>query len=319
MTMIITERAVPVTNVEKQRKPFRWGIVITYAILIVGGLIMMYPLLFAFMASIGTQADYTRSTWIPVPTEVTFTNYERIFRTATKLPLWIFNTLIRVGWYILIPAIVSILGGYVFARLRFRGRDTVFSLLLTSMMIPGIVYFVPSYVMLARWPLAGGNNILGQGGSGFVNQWPALLLTGLLNVYYIFLMRQTFYTIPKDFEEAARVDGASFLQILFRVYLPMISPALAVLVIFQTIALWNDYVWPLIVAAGNTNIWPVALGFQRLMLEGARVAGGSMGTAAVDQSWAFTVAVIATLPLVLMFLVLQRYFVQGVQGFSLKG
>jgi len=86
-------------------------------------------------------------------------------------------------------------------------------------------------VMMARMPLAGGNDIFGQGGSGFVNQWPALLITGLVNVYFIFMFRQTFATIPVDFEEAARVDGAGTLRCLWSVYLPMLKPVLTVLVI----------------------------------------------------------------------------------------
>jgi multiple sugar transport system permease protein len=183
-------------------------------------------------------------------------------------------------------------------------------------MVPSIVYYVPSFIMMARWPLAGGNNILGQGGTGFVNQWPSLLILGLLNVYYIFLMRQTFYSIPRDFEEAARVDGANTWQILVRVYLPMLAPSLAVLFIFQTIAIWNDYVWPLMSVGGNVDLWPTALGFQRLMLSGTRLAGSP---AISDFPWALTVAVIATLPLIVMFIFLQRYFVEGVQGFALKG
>ena len=170
---------------------------------------------------------------------------------------------------------------------------------------------------MARFPLAGGNDILGQGGSGFINHWPALLLTGLVNAYYIFLMRQTFNSIPRDFEEAARLDGANTAQILWRVYLPMLMPSLTVLVIFQTVAIWNDYVWPLIAVGGNMNLWTAALGFQRIVLAGSTANVVSSGT--LDYTWSFTVAVIATAPLIVMFLFLQRYFVEGAQGFSIKG
>jgi multiple sugar transport system permease protein len=298
------------------RKPLTWRRVLLYVLLSIGSLIMAYPLLFGMAASLATQAEFSKATWIVVSNPPTANNYVKVFTTADKVPIWIFNTLIRVVWYIVIPSIVAVLAGYVFARLRFRGRNTLFILLLTSMMVPNIVYYVPSFIMMARWPLAGGNNILGQGGTGFVNQWPALLILGLLNVYYIFLMRQTFYSIPRDFEEAARVDGANTWQILTRVYLPMLAPSLAVLFIFQTIAIWNDYVWPLMSVGGEVNMWPTALGFQRLMLSGTRLAGSP---AISDFPWALTVAVIATLPLILMFVFLQRYFVEGVQGFALKG
>src|SRR5262245_15905829 len=202
------------TRALRARKPLSWKRLALYILLSTGSLIMAYPLVFSMIASLGTQQEFARSTWIVISNPPTFNNYNQVFGTADKVPGWILNTLIRIVWYIVIPSIVAVLAGYVFARLRFRGRSPLFILLLTSMMVPSIVYYVPSFIMMARWPLAGGNNILGQGGTGFVNQWPSLLLLGLLNVYYIFLMRQTFYSIPRDFEEAARVDGANTWQIL---------------------------------------------------------------------------------------------------------
>jgi multiple sugar transport system permease protein len=296
----------------------RWDRVAIQAILIIGSILMAYPLLFGLLASVSTIEAYTRSTWLPIPDSLYLENYTVLFTTQSKIPLWVLNTLLRIAWYVLVPGLVAVLCGYVFARLNFRGRDTVFLILLTSMMVPGIVYYVPTYVMIARWPLVGGNDLWGQGGSGFINLWPAMLLPGLVNVFYIFLMRQTFYSIPKDFEEAARVDGANTPQVLWHVYLPMLKPAITVMVIFQFVAIWNDYLWPLVVAGGNDRIWPIALGFQRIMLSGASFKG-ARGGVITDYPFAFTLATVATLPTVLIFLFLQRYFVEGVQGFALKG
>lgn len=303
---------------EQKRPPLTFWRLTFYIVLIFGSLLMAYPLVFCILGSLSTPQAYLKTVWIPMPDPVVFTNYLQFFTLATEASTWILNTLIRIAWYIFIPAITSVLCGYVFAKLKFRGRDLVFTLLLSSMMVPGIVYFIPTYIMMARFPLAGGNNILGQGGSGFINQWPSLLLTGLVNVYYIFLMRQTYYSIPRDFEEAARVDGANTFQILVRVYLPMLVPSLTVLVIFQTIAIWNDYLWPLISVGGNSQLWTTALGFQRIVLTGAPIIGGDLSVS-LSKSWPFTVAIIATAPLIIMFLFLQRYFIEGVQGFSIKG
>lgn len=189
--------------------------------------------------------------------------------------------------------------------------------LLSSMMVPGIVYFIPTYVLMARFPLVGGNDILGQGGSGFINQLPSVLLTGLVNAYYVFLTRQTYQSIPRDFEEAARVDGANTRQVLVRVYLPMLAPSLTVLVIFQTISIWNDYVWPLIAVGGNAKLWTASLGFQRIVIAGAQTTSTISGN--LNYTWSFAVAVMATAPLIIMFLFLQRYFIEGVQGFAIKG
>ena len=289
-----------------------------HLLLIVGSAVMAYPLFFGLAASFSTVEAYTQSTWFPIPDSLYLENYTALYRAQTRIPLWIMNTLLRIGWYVLIPGAAAVLCGYVFARLRFWGRDTVFMILLASMMVPGIVYFVPTYVMIARWPLAGGNDIWGQGGHGFINEWPALLIPGIINVFYIFLMRQTFYSIPKDFEEAARVDGANTLQVLARVYLPMLKPALTVMVIFQFVAIWNDYLWPLIVTGGNEDIWPVALGIQRIMLSGSSIKG-ARGGFITDYPFAFALATIATFPTIAIFVFLQRYFVEGVQGFAIKG
>jgi len=191
--------------------------------------------------------------------------------------------------------------------------------LLGSMMLPGIVFQIPTYIMLARWPLAGGNNWLGQGGHGFINEWPALLIPGWVNVVSIFMLRQTYYTIPADFEEAARVDGAGTLRVLWDVYLPMLKPVLTVLVIGQFVGLWNDYQWPLIVSGGNPLIHTMALGVQRTLLLGLALKGLPTTMMVTDYPFAFALAIVSTLPTILLFLRLQSYFVEGVQGFAIKG
>src|SRR4051794_26007977 len=163
---------------------------------------MAYPLAFAALASLTSSQAYAETTWLPVPISPTLDNYRAFFLAGSQVPLWAGNTLARIAWYVLIPGAVAVVCGYIFSKLRFWGRDAVFMLLISSMMVPQIVFLVPTYVMLARWPLAGGNDLFGQGGHGLVNQWPSLLLSGLTNPYYIFLMRQAYFNVPTDFEEA---------------------------------------------------------------------------------------------------------------------
>lgn len=304
---------------QTKKRPITPARIIIYALLIVGSMIMAYPLLYAVLGSLCNIEDFLASPILPMPRHLYLENYTVMVTASFPIFLWVKNTLVRIIWYITIPGIVAVLGGYVFARLRFRGREAVFTYLLSSMMLPGIVFWIPTYIMLARWPGAGGNNWLGQGGSGFVNQWPALLIPGLVNVYYIFLMRQTFYSIPEDFEEAARIDGANTMQIMWYVYLPMLKPTITVMVLFQAVSIWNDYQWPLIVSGGNPDIHTVALGVQRALLAGASLKGWPPGTAITDYPFSFALATVASLPTILLFLWLQDYFVEGVQGFALKG
>ncbi len=293
--------------------------VLIYGLLTIGGAVMAYPLLYAVMGSLCSIEDFIASPILPIPRTLYLENYTVMASASFPILLWVKNTLIRIVWYITIPGIVAVFGGYVFARLEFRGREAVFTYLLSSMMLPGIVFWIPTYIMLARFPGAGGNNWVGQGGSGFINRWPALLIPGLVNVYYIFLMRQTFYSIPEDFEEAARIDGASTLQIIRYVYLPMLKPTLTVMVLFQAVGIWNDYQWPLIVSSGNPTIHTLSLGVQRALLSGATLKGWPPGTAITDYPFTFALATVASMPTILLFLWLQDYFVEGVQGFALKG
>ena len=301
------------------RAKFSFGQLCIYATLIVGSLVMAYPLFYALSGSFCNIEDFYATPWFPIPRHLYLENYTVMVTANFPIFLWVRNTVIRIGWYIAIPGAVAVLAGYAFARLNFRGRNAAFLYLLSSMMLPGIVFWIPTYIMIARFPGAGGNNWAGQGGSGFINQWPALLIPGLVNVYYIFLLRQTFYSIPLDFEEAARMDGASTLQVLWHVYLPILKPTMTVMVIFQSVAIWNDYQWPLIVSTGNADIYTMALGVQRALLSGAALKGWPPGTAIIDYPFTFALATIASLPTILLFLGLQNYFVEGVQGFAIKG
>ncbi|MBC7234373.1 MAG: carbohydrate ABC transporter permease [Chloroflexi bacterium] len=302
---------------------FSFGKLVIYVILIVGSLVMAFPMAYGVVGSLCNLAEFYQRPWFPIPKTLYLENYAIMFTPAftAKVDIWrwIANTLVRIVWYILVTGTIAVLAGYVFAKLRFKGRDTAFMYLLTSMMIPGIVFWIPTYIMLARFPGAGGNDMSGRGGHGLVDSWPALLVTGWVNVYHIFLLRQTFQSIPNDFEEAARVDGAGTLRCLRDVYLPMLKPTLTVLVIFQFVHYWNDYQWPLIVSSGNRKIWTLSLGFQKMIFIGAEAKGYPQGTGVVDYPFSFAMAVVATLPLVLLFLRLQSYFVEGVQGFALKG
>ena len=299
-------------------KKWKWlsnGLI--YAVLTASSLVMAYPLIFAILGSLGTYEDFLRTPWLPVPGEPSLRAYEAVLRsTRNDVVVWMINTLARTAWYILIPGTLAVLIGYAAAKMRFRGRDTVFIYILSSLVLPGIVFNIATFVMMVRFPLVGGNNILGQGGTGFLNQWPGLLLPGLVNAYFIFLFRQTFATIPADFEEAARVDGAGTLRCLFTIYLPMLKPVLTVFVVFQFVAMWNDYVWPLLISRDNEAIWVISVGFQFLTGSG-NLTGLPTGVAFSPFVMAATIVV--TIPLIALYLALQNYFVEGVAGFALKG
>lgn len=294
-----------------------------HILLMISSMVMMYPLLYGVLASFTTPAEYIRSTWIPVPSSLNPKNYADLFgpRMTPLISRSVLVTVFRIVWYICLASVSSILLGYVFARLRFRGKEVVFIYLLCSLLVPGIVFQVPIYVMLARWPLVGGNDAMGVGGSGYLNQMPSLLIGGLISAYFIFLMRQSFYSIPPDYEEAARIDGANTFQVLFSVYLPMLVPVLMVIVIGTFVAVWNDYIWPLMAVGGNKDLWPVGLLFQRLMAGAVPIAGQTTtGSGQITNiPLLLTAGMVATMPPVLCFFLFQRYFIDGMQGVGIKG
>ena len=290
---------------------------IVYVVLIVSSLVMAYPIIYGLLGSLSSEADYVRMPWLPIPSMPTLEHYLAILNSGQiHIEQWIGNTLIRAAWYIAVPGTLAVLIGYALARLRFKGREAVFLYFLSSLVLPSIVINIATFVLMVRWPLAGGNNLLGQGGTGFLNQWPGLLLPGLVNAYFIFLFRQTFLTLPPEFEEAARVDGAGTLRCLVTIYLPMLTPVLTVFVVFQFVGMWNDFVWPLLISRGNEAIWVLALGFQ-FLTRTTDLTG--IPSTITFSPFAMAATMIATLPLIALYLVLQRYFIEGVQGFAIKG
>lgn len=298
------------------RRPFSLTIG-TYVVLILSSLIILYPLLFMLLASFTTPPQYYRTSFLPVPDMYNLGNFYALLVGCVKgcIGVSMEVTLLRVAWYIAVTLLVSIFAGYVFARLRFPGRNVLFLFFLSGLMVPSILTVLPLYVMLARWPLVGGNNILGQGGHGFVNEWPALFILGLVDSLAIFLLKQSYEMLPPDYEEAALVDGAGFLRIIFQVYVPMLRPALTAVAIIVFVGVWNDYFGPLVFVGGNDAITPVALELQRTVYYYTQWSQNTLAPFPLI----FAGATMMSLPPIAVYLAMQRYFVQGFAGVGIKG
>lgn len=296
----------------RKKRRLRLGIAATYAILIAASTILLYPLIFMVLGSFVTIEEYSRVRFLPLPSRFDFQQYWEVL--LDTLPA-VRVTLIRVLWYITLGLTVSLFGGYAFSRLRFPGRSFLFMFFLTGLVVPPILTSLPTYVMLARWPLVGGNDITGVGGSGFINQWPSLLILGMVDVFALFLVKQNYDMLPTEYEEAAILDGANLFTIIFRVYAPMLKPALVAVVIITFVGIWNDYFFPLLLVAGNQELTPVALRIQRIIYNYASAAG----LVAFPYPLLFAAATLISLPPVVLYLILQRYFVQGLAASGLKG
>jgi multiple sugar transport system permease protein len=222
---------------------------------------------------------------------------------------YIWNTVV-VGLGTIVGVVfLSSLAGYVFARIEFRGKKTMFLLILALMMVPGILTLIPAFIWFKEFPLVGGNDWLGQGGTGFLDTRWVLLIPYISGgqVFGTFLCRSFFESLPESLFEAARIDGAGEFQLYWRVALPLCTPILATLAILAFVGAYNDYVWPL-VTVSSADIQTFSVGVTLFAGEGNLEPGETMAG-----------YVLGSLPLIVAFIWGMKYYVAGLTQGAVKG
>ena len=268
------------------------GRVLLYVLLVAFALLFFTPFVWSISTSFKTLPDSAFFNLIPDP-----------FTTEAWKSVWndydfkryALNSLFLAVVVTLLNLFLASLGGYAFARLRFPGREVLFVLILGTLMIPDQLRLIPVFVMLTNWHLIG--NFTGY------------ILINLVTAVNLFFMRQYFLTIPRDFEEAAKLDGAGYFKTFWRIMLPLAGPAIAALAILQFQGTWNDFFWPLILfGQGSEHLYTMQLGLAQLTLT-------------YQTLWPQLMAgsLIAIAPILLIFLVFQRFFVSGVTAAGIKG
>ncbi len=220
---------------------------------------------------------------------------------------WFLNSTFVAVTVVVVQTFFNALCAYCFAKRRFPGRDLIFLIFLGTMMVPGIVLVIPNYIIIQHIPFAGGNDWLGTGGSGLLNNYAGLILPQVVTAFGIFLLRQYMLSIPDTLLEAARIDGAGEFRIFWGVVLPLCVPALAANAIFSFQAVWEDLLWPLLVMS-DPDKYTVPVGLALFVVQNR-----------TQWNLLFAGSVIATLPMILVFIVLQRHFVQGIALTGVKG
>lgn len=220
-------------------------------------------------------------------------NYTKVFTEAPLLRYLLNGVIVTVSIF-LIQIVVALPCAYALAKLRFRGRDFLFGLVLFCLLIPVHAIALPLYIMLAKL--------------GLTNTYAALIIPWTISVFGIFLMRQFFMTVPDDLIDAARMDGMSEFSIVWKVMLPTAVPALLAFGIFSVVAHWNDYFWPRIVVTGNRDLFTPPLGLREFKGDGDGSFFGPM----------MATATIIVLPLILAFLLAQRRFIEGITLSGMK-
>lgn len=266
-----------------------------YIVLAVGSVSMILPFLWMISTSLKTpQAIYTfPPKWIPDP--VIFKSYLKVWKIVPFARFYL-NSVFVAFCVTLGQVMTSAFAAYSFSRLRFPGRDKIFFAYLATLMIPYSVILVPVYILMVyfRW----------------IDSYKALILPAMFTAYGTFLLRQFFMTIPRDLEDAARIDGSSLFGIFWRIILPLSKPALATLTMFTFMANWNNFMWPLLVTNSTEKATlPVGLSYFQEVYQYTQP----------DWSLLMAGSLLAMLPVILFFMLNQRFFVEGIKLTGIKG
>jgi multiple sugar transport system permease protein len=274
-----------------------WRRRLAYALLIGYAILMLIPFSWSVITSFKTLPDAVRLTVIPDP--FTLAAWEYVWTEIDPpLPRMFLNSAIIAAAVMVTNLVLGSFAGYAFARLRFPARELLFLLVLATLMIPDQLRLVPLYVMFNEVGLTQG-----------VLQYLAVILILAVSATTVFLMRQFFLTMPRELEEAARIDGAGFVTTFVRVMLPLASPALAAVAILEFQGAWNGFFWPLVFIRERDQ-WTVQQGLVLF-----REAGGF----ATNWPPLMAAVVMATIPIVILYVFFQRYFVAGVAASGVKG
>lgn len=260
--------------------------------LIVG--LMVLPFLWMFSTSLKAQEYILQTPPQLIPNPATLDSYVGLSQRI-DLPRTFFNSAFVAIVGTLAQIVISSMSAYAFARLEWPGRNTVFILVLATMMIPAVVLVIPQFILIRNL--------------GWMNTYAALIVPGMFSAFGTFLLRQAFLTIPKDFEEAAFVDGANHFTIFWRIIMPLSLPSLATLGVFSFMGYWNNYLYPLFVARRDEVMTlPIAL---------ATLQAGPR--ALTEWNMVMAGAVITVLPILVAYLLAQRWFVSGAISSGIKG
>jgi len=285
-----------------KRSYWSLGKVITLLLLLGVSILFIIPLLWMISTSLKEAQDLVGLRWIP--TRLAWENYVDAFSFG-MWPQWTLNTVIITVTSVIGQVLSSSLVAYAFSRLRWRGRDALFSIVLATMMLPSVVTMIPQFVLFAKLPAFGF-----MGSKVWINTFLPLIVPAFTgSAFYIFLLRQFMRGIPQDLTDAAKIDGAGELRIWWSIIMPMTKPALAVVAIFTFQGAWQDFMGPLLYLQSE-KWYTLQLGLRQF----EAAAGGSPA-----WNWLMAASLMVMLPVLIVFIAFQRYFIEGFNFSGLAG
>jgi multiple sugar transport system permease protein len=271
---------------------FSWiGTLLRYSLLIAGALTMIVPFLWMLSTSLKPPDSVLTVTPQIIPSSVTLESYRKVL-DLLQLDRMLLNSVFVTVVTVIAQLITSSFAAYAFARMRWRGRDPLFMLYLATLMIPSQVTITPLFIMMKQL--------------GWINTYQGLILPTIVSAFGTFLLRQSMLNIPREYEEAAFLDGANHWQVYRTIVMPMIRPAIATLAVLLMMASWNDFLWPLFVI-NDEKLMTLPVGLS--LLQGAYQS---------DWNLIMAGAVISVVPIILVFLAAQRTFINGMMQSGLK-
>ncbi|WP_130860442.1 carbohydrate ABC transporter permease [Gracilibacillus phocaeensis] len=275
----------------KSKKKGLFKKLLFYFLLVTGALIMLGP--FLWMISTSLKGDGAVMVFPPefIPKNVTLSNYQEVIE---KFPMmkFLWNSLVVAFLTTIGQIIFSSMAGYAFGRMHFKGRDKLFLLYLATMMVPTQVTMIPQFILIREL--------------GWLDSYQGLIIPTMFGVFGTFLMRQAMLSIPRELEEAAFMDGANHLRVFWHVCMPLLKPMIATLGIFSFMQSWNNFLWPLIVISSN-ELATLPLGLSLLQ-----------GRWSTDWGLMMSGVVISVVPILIVYLFAQKYFIQGMTMSGMK-
>ena len=273
------------------------------SVLMIVPLLILISTAFKSLGEISTRAGLLR---FFIPRQVILDNFREVFLQA-DWPRYFFNSTLVTILTSLISASINSIAGYSFARLRFKGRDTLLIFSMIGLMIPPQATIIPVFFILKNFPLAGGNDIFGNGCTGFINTYFGLMAPYLAGSFGVLLFRQYFLNFPQSLDDAAKIDGLSRFKSFIRIYTPLSKPVFVSLIILKATQTWNDYTWPLIITNSvNMRTVQIALVIFKSDLE-------------IKWNYLMAATLVIMIPLVILFLFVQRFFIEGITTTGMKG
>ena len=283
----------------------RPGRILLYVVLIVGALLMITPFVWMVLTAFKSDLEIMKFSWLPG--ELRWRNFTEAMQTAPFLRYFRNSLFIAVGETAFTLAVCTT-AGYALAKMPLRGGKMLLNYFILLLLVPFQIILVPLFLIVKSIPLFGGNNILGQGGIGWLNSWWGLIIPLGAAPLFTFLARQFYVSLPDELAQAARVDGLGEFGIFWRIMTPLIKPALITIAVFQIEAAWNGFLWPLMITTSD-SMRPLQLG----------LAIFSQNPAEIQWPYLMAGTALATLPMIVLFVFAQKRFVEGMANVGIKG